>query len=72
VLVVNHRNDGKKDDEQCREGQGLLEGVAELVLLDDAVEGREQHDDHQADQTHRRPVHGQAHNQDNSHQGLYR
>jgi hypothetical protein len=53
-------------------GQRLLEGVSELVLLDDAIEGRLQHDDHQADQTHLGPVHGQADNQDNSHDGLYR
>src|SRR5690606_3099848 len=39
VLVVDHRNDGEEHHQQGGEGQRLLEGAADLVLLDDAVEG---------------------------------
>ncbi len=39
VLIMDHCDDGKEHHQQGGEGQGLLKRVADLVLLDNAVEG---------------------------------
>lgn len=52
TLVVDDRHHGEEDHQQGGEGQGLLEGPADAVLLRDAGEGRQEDDDHQAEQPH--------------------
>ena len=70
MLVVDDGDDGEKDHQQGGERQRLLKGLADLVLLDDAVEGGEQHDHRQADDADRRQVEGQGQNQPDAGQGL--
>jgi len=41
VLIVNHTNDGEKHAQQSSEGECFLEGVADLPLLDHAIDGSE-------------------------------
>jgi len=43
---MNHGNDGKKDNQQGCKGQRLFKRMSELVFLDNAVEGSEEHNNH--------------------------
>ena len=53
---MDHRHNGKENHQQGGKGEGLFEGMTQLVFLDHAVERRQQDDDHQADEAYRRQV----------------
>ena len=57
---MDHRNDREEHDEECGEGQRLLKGVPNLVLIGNAVECGEQYDHEQTNQTYRRKVKGKC------------
>jgi len=63
VLVVNLGDDHEKHDQQRREGQRSLEGLADAVLFRDTGEGGGQDDDQQPDQAHFGDVKGQRQHQ---------
>lgn len=49
MLVVDNTYDGKEDHEQGGERQGLFKCGAELMLIDETVEGCQKDDDRKAD-----------------------
>ena len=70
VLLVDHRHDGKEHDQQRGERQGFLEGFADLVFINDAVERGNQDDHHQTDKADFSQVQCQANDQQHGSDGL--
>ena len=71
-LVVNHGDDCEEHDEQRGKRQGLFEGVADAVLLGNAIEGCRQHDNQQAYDTGLGQVKAQRQDQDECNNTLHR
>ncbi|MCY1180432.1 hypothetical protein D9M73_208740 [compost metagenome] len=69
--MLDHRHDREEGHQQRGEGQGVLEGPADLMFVSDAVEAGDQHDDQQADQADLGHMQPQADDQDQGSKPLY-
>ena len=53
---MDHRDDRKEHDQERGEGQRLLKGVTDLMLIGNAIERRQKHDYEQTNQAHGRQM----------------
>ena len=70
-LVGDHGDDAEEHAQERGEGQRFLEGRADVVFLDDAVEGGLQDDDGEADQADLRNVEAEREDQHHRHRRLH-
>ena len=56
MLLMNHCDDSEEHNQQRGKGQGLLKRMPNVMLVGDAIEGRQQHNHQQANQAHRSEV----------------
>ena len=71
LLLVNHRHHRKEHHQQGGEGHGVLERVAQAVLVGDPGKGGDQYDHQQADQPDLGHMQGQGDDQDQCRQPLH-
>ena len=71
MLLMNHCDDSEEHNQQRGKGQGLLKRMPNVMLVGDAIEGRQQHNHQQANQAHRSEVKRQGKYQNHGDKRLY-